>query len=89
MPIHTNASHIDLGYVDTGSARLSMFIDRRPDGTAQLGVYVGEADSRRSGEVILLGYFGATELRQLLDHAEGTIRQLVATGQITGMAQDR
>lgn len=81
---------VDLGYVEDGLGnRIGIGLKVNPDRTANLYVSMMDMDSRRSGEFMLLGFQGATELKQIIDHAAATVGRMVASGQITGLARDR
>lgn len=89
MPIETGVSKVQIGYVESNGNRLDMALDIRPDGTAALMLFMHDQSSRRTGEIIILGYYGATELRQLFNHAEATVQRMTAAGQIAGLMRDR
>ena len=89
MPIEHDYATMKLGYVESGDDQLVMTLVARGDGTAEIQIHMFNLRSRRSGETISLGYYGATELQQLLTHAQQTIQQMIARGQISGLAPDR
>ena len=89
MPIQTTRMTMELGHVHCGSVRLTMSVSVESDRTASLHLFMSDLSSRRDGEFMMLGYQGATELRELLQHAEQTIGRMIQAGQIVGMSPYR
>lgn len=89
MPIEDPNAMIRLGYIEAHDCRLDVSLKLNPDHTVNLILFMCDETSRRTGECMVLGFSGATELKQLIDHASSTVGQMVAAGQIAGLARDR
>lgn len=78
---------VTLGHVEQNGVKLEMSLRVNPDRTVDLKLWVCDLSSRRSGEMLTLDERGATELKELLDHAEATVARMVAARQIVGLAR--
>lgn len=89
MPIEQLNARVVLGHVKSRGVMLQLSLRINPDRTATLEVFMTDENSRRTGEMLVLGYVGAHELKELIDHASGVVGRMAYSGQIAGLARDR
>lgn len=89
MPIEQLNARVVLGHVKSRGVMLQLSLHISPDRTATLEVFMTDENSRRTGEMLVLGYVGAHELKELIDHASGVVGRMAYSGQIAGLARDR